>query len=438
MTDVVWILLGLALGGAVAVAIAQRSARAAERARDEHRRLSAELEGEKTAHAASRESLARASAHLEAIEKARADDATRQKDLERTFSALASDALKSSNAQFLQLAKETLSKTETTHAKELEKRQQAIEHLVKPLGEGLEKLGKFTNEIETKRVEAYGELKSRLETLSNTTDLLGRHSNALATALRGSSQARGKWGEIALRNIVEFAGMTEHCDFREQHTDAAGNRPDLVVRIPGGGLIPVDAKVPFADYEKASRAEDPVTRKRYLTAHAVALREKVRELAKKDYASQLEGEVDFTVMFVPTEPILSAALEANPDLYSEALELKVLPATPVTLIALLRTVGVYWQQERMAQNAKEVWREARELHRRLATFSDHLGRVRKGLATAVEGYNQAVGSYGARVLPQGRKIEELGDILEDKQRLGSLPGLDTHLKEMPPVVETES
>ena len=438
MTDALWILLGLAIGGGIAVAIALRGSRALARARDEAATLSAELEGERAAHATSRESLASTVAKLEAVERARAEDAERQlddtarrKELETTFQALASNALRSSNAEFLQLAKETLSKTETTHAKELEKRQQAIEHLVKPLGDGLEKLGKFTNEIETKRVEAYGELKSRLETLASTTDLLGRHSNALATALRGSSQARGRWGEIALRNIVEFAGMTEHCDFREQQTDASGNRPDLVVRIPGGGLIPVDAKVPFADYERASRAEEPVERKRALAAHAVALREKVRELAKKDYASQLEGEVDFTVMFVPTEPILSAALEQNPDLYSEALERKVLPATPVTLIALLRTVGVYWQQERMAENAKEVWREARELHKRLGRFSDHLEKVRKGLSSAVDGYNQAVGSYGSRVLPQGRKIEELGDILEEKQRISPLSEIDTALKESP-------
>ena len=422
MTEALFSILGLAVGAALVFLLIRTRMRADQLRVEE---LRGECASERDAHARTREELARVAAQREALESARVNDEERRKETETTFRALAADALQKSNEQFLQLARERFEKSEASHAKELEKRQEAIEHLVKPLGEGLEKLGKATREVETKRVEAYGELKTRLEQLASTTELLGRRSGDLATALRGSSQARGRWGEIALRNIVEFAGMTEHCDFVEQHTDAAGNRPDLVVRIPGGGMIPVDAKVPFADYEQATRAEDPPARKRHLDAHATALREKVRELAKKDYASQLDGEVDFTVMFVPAEPILSTALERNPDLYNEALEKKVLPATPVTLIALLRTVGVYWQQEQMAQNAKEVWAEARELHKRLSTFSEHLGRVRKGLSGAVDAYNQAIGSYQSRVLPQGRRIEELGGAAE---KLSAPKEIDTPVK----------
>jgi len=425
MTEALWALVGAMVGG---IAVRQWTARSNRQTQEAAAR---DLESERKAHSETRESLAHESATRAAMEAARLDDEARRNELEKTFRALASDALNSSSEQFLKLAKARFSKTETQHSQELAKRQQAIEHLVKPLGEGLEKLGKFTNEIEQKRQEAYGELRLRLEQLATTTLDLGRHSNALATALRGSSQARGRWGELALRNIVEFAGMTEHCDFTEQPTDRAGNRPDLVVKLPGGGLIPVDAKVPFVDYESACREEDPERRQSSLSAHAIAVRNKVLELAKKDYASQLDGEVDFTVMFVPAEPILSAALEHTPDLYSEALRKKVLPVTPVTLIALLRTVGVYWQQERMAKNAEKVWDEANELQRRLITFADHLGRIRKGLHQALDGYNDAVGSYQTRILPQGRKVEELGGTAEGHKRLGDLGEIDRALREAP-------
>ena len=426
MKEALWALIGLMVGG---IAVRYWMARWSRQAQEIAAR---DLESERKAHGETKESLAHERATRAALETARLDDEARAQELEKTFRALASDALNSSSEQFLKLATAKFSKTETQHSQELEKRQQAIEHLVKPLGEGLEKLGKFTNEIEQKRQEAYGELRQRLEQLATTTLDLGRNSNALATALRGSSQARGRWGELALRNIVEFAGMTEHCDFTEQQTDRAGNRPDLVVKLPGGGLIPVDAKVPFVDYESACREEDPDRRKSALSAHAIAVRNKVLELAKKDYASQLDGEVDFTVMFVPAEPILSAALEHTPDLYAEALRKKVLPVTPVTLIALLRTVGVYWQQERMAKNAEKVWDEANELQRRLVTFADHLGRIRKGLHQALDGYNDAVGSYQTRILPQGRRVEELGATAEGQKRLGDLGEIDRALREAPP------
>lgn len=425
MDQVLIALLALLAGGALGYAIARRGAR------EESGRLAGELEAERAAHAGSREELARASAGRDALEAARADEQARRRELETSFRALSAEALKSSNEQFLQLAKETFAKTEQHHSSELAKREKAIEHLVKPLGEGLEKLGKFTTELERKRQEAYGELRTRLEHLSTTTLDLGRHSSALVSALRGSSQARGRWGEIALRNIAEFAGMTEHCDFVEQETDSAGNRPDLVVRLPGGGRIPVDAKVPFADYEKAHREEDPAQRAALLDAHAHALREKIRELARKDYAAQLDGKVDFTVMFVPTEPILSAALERSPDLYAEALAKKVLPATPVTLIALLRTVGVYWQQERMAENAEHIWGEAKELQKRLVVFAEHLARIRKGLVAALDGYNDTIGSYQSRILPQGRKIEELGAVQDEKRRIETIEPIEEVVKEIP-------
>lgn len=417
--------VGLLIGAGIAAFLARRTARADLAARD------AALEAERGAHSETRERLAEERARRESSEKQHADEETRTKELEKAFRALAADVLKSSNQQFLELAHETFAKTETHHTKELDKRQQAIEHLVKPLGEGLVKLEKFTNDLERKRSEAYGELRQRLEQLALTTTDLGKHSSALATALRGSSQARGRWGELALKNIVEFAGMTEHCDFTEQTTDQAGNRPDLVVRLPGGGLIPVDAKVPFADYEAGCRAEDPALRKAKFDAHARALRDRIRELAKKDYAQQLAGQVDFTVMFVPAEPILSTALERMPDLYSDALAKKVLPVTPVTLIALLRTVGVYWQQEKMAENAERVWVEAKELQKRLVTFAEHLGRIRKGLTSALDGYNDAIGSYSGRILPQGRKIEELGAIHDEKKRIDPLGEIESVVREVP-------
>jgi DNA recombination protein RmuC len=261
--------------------------------------------------------------------------------------------------------------------------------------------------MEEKRAKAYGSLHKELEGLRDSTRTLQEQSSQLTTALRGSSQARGRYGELLLRNVVEMAGMTEHCDFIEQETTETGQRPDVVVKLPPKGLIPIDAKCPMSAFLDAVAADDPKTRDALFLKHSKDLREKVRELKKADYASQLDGEIDFTVMFLPGDDLLAAAFKYDPDLQEYAINNRVLIATPVTLVALLRTVGVYWRQHDLAQGAKEIQHWAEELHKRVATFVGHFAAIGKHLGQAQESYNQAIGSYERRVRPAGQKLEQL-------------------------------
>ena len=341
------------------------------------------------------------------------------------FRELAGKALQENATQFLQLAKTRFEASEKQGEHDLETRQKAIEQLVKPLQEKLADMGKVTRELEARREKAYGEIQQQFTALSAATGELHKSSHALGEALKGSSQARGRWGEMALRNVVELAGMTEHCDFSEQFTDAEGQRPDMVVSLPGGGAIPIDAKTPFSDYAKACETSDSAEREAHLAAHAAAVRLRVKDLARKDYARVLDAEVDFTVMFIPADPMLAAAFQHNPELQTDALRDRVLIATPVTLVALLRTVGVYWNQEKLARNADEVVQVAGALYERLSLFGEHLGKVGKGLNSAVAGYNKALGSFQRRVLPSCRKLEELGAVPDSKRQVEQPPEVDS-------------
>ena len=342
-----------------------------------------------------------------------------------TFGALADEALRRSSEQLLTLADLKLQTSTTKHSAELDQRQRAIAELVRPLGEQLGRLDRASRDLESKRERAYAELEGQFKELALATRRLDDQSNALTTALTGSSQARGRWGELSLRRIVELAGMSEHCDFVEQPTGSDGSRPDMVVLLPGGGHIPIDSKVPLVDYIASCDVTDARERRRHLAAHTGSLRRFIRELARKDYAAGLDGPVDFTVMFLPGEPILAAACEMRPELQQEALEQRILIATPVTLVALLRTVGTYWRQDKVAESAQQVWDAARTLHERAQHFSKHLAGVGKSLGRAVGDYNAAVGSYAQRLIPAGRALEKL--------TVG--PGGNGSLDEPPPVDE---
>jgi DNA recombination protein RmuC len=205
----------------------------------------------------------------------------------------------------------------------------------------------------------------------------------------------------------------------------------MVVHLPGGGAIPVDAKMPLSHYLKACEETDPVRREQHLRNHAAAVRGFVRDLSRKDYAAALDSEVDYTVMFVAGEPILAGAFENAPDLLLEAMRERILIATPVTLVALLRTVGVYWRQEQVSENAKQVWQAALDLYERTSIFQDHLSKLGKGLAAAIQGYNDAVGSFSSRILPQGRKLEELGVVQDTSKRLAEPPVIEKTTRELP-------
>ncbi len=425
----------LAVGGVlgwVVAALRERARTAAAESRAEaalERRL--KLESEVADLAEERGALERKVAGAEVeirtareqleAQKAFIDDSRKQ--LEDAFKALASDALEGSSQQFLKLAEQRWRTTREEAAGELEKRKAAIETLLEPLKLTLKNLDEKTGVMEKERRGAYDALKENLRSLESATSSLQERTTTLASALRGT-QVRGRWGEIALRNIAELAGMSEHCDFVEQATVGDGKRPDMVVKLPEGRLIAIDSKVPLAGYLKAVEAVDEGAREAGLREHVQAVRSHIRNLAARDYAAELEGDVDLVVLFLPGDPFLAAAFAKDPDLQVEALRSRVLVATPTTLVALLRTVAIYHQQRSLAENAREIADTARELYDRAAKVGDDLGRAGRGLKTAVDAYNAAVGSFERRFLPMGQRLAELKVTEQSRRELTAPEPLD--------------
>jgi DNA recombination protein RmuC len=285
--------------------------------------------------------------------------------------------------------------------------QQAAERL-KPLREQLEQQSKFVRELEKSRAEAYGDMGKAISQMMETHKDLRGETSKLTTALRRPDQ-RGKWGEVQLRRVVELAGMTNHCDFTEQATIRDGDttqRPDLIVKLPGGGQIVIDAKTPLNAYLDA--IEDESVRVERRVAHADAMQGHWKTLAKKSYWEKVAGSPDLVVMFIPIESALMAAMDVRPTMHADAMAEKVLIATPTLLVGLLRSIAFGWRQDALAKNAREIAEVGKELYERLTTFISHHAAVGKKLESAVKAYNQSVGSLEGRLLVSGRRLHELG------------------------------
>lgn len=325
------------------------------------------------------------------------------------FQRLSDDALKHNRDEFLRMATEQLSGTEQHAKADLQQRRDAVEALVKPLGEQLDKVTNQVQSLEKSRTDAYAELRTQVQAMGKNSEQLRDETQQLVAALR-APQVRGRWGELQLRRVVEAAGMVEHVDFTEQASAASDDgklRPDMVVKLAGGKRVVVDAKVSFNGFLEAQQATDEATHKDRLHAHTRHIKAHVDSLAGKRYWEQFAPAPEFVVMFVPSEVFITAAAEHDPAIYEYAFERNVVIATPATLVALLRTVGYTWRQETLAQNAQQVLDLGRELHSRLSTLGGHVSKLGNQLNKTVTAYNSTVSSLESRVFVTARRMADL-------------------------------
>ena len=349
-------------------------------------------------------------------------------DLREAFKALSAEALKQTAPEFLRLAEQSLGKFQETAKGDLARRQEAIKTLVEPLKQQLETYQQRLQQSESAQSSTLGEVKKQLDLLSLQSQSLAAETQQFRMVLK-SNQARGRWGEETLRRVVEAAGMSAHCDFTEQ-TQSGENRPDLIVRLPGERFIIVDAKVPDLDFLGALEAADNTKRAELLAAHAAKLKATIKQLADRDYPHEFPNALDYVVLFVPAESLFSAALEGDHDLIIWAAEKRILLATPASLIALLRSVSVSWQQHAQTENAQKIAAAAQEFYVRVAKFTDHFEKIRAGLDRANSAFNDASASFQTRVRPAGERLAELGGGAGGKA-LADLQPLDATLR-LPP------
>ncbi len=449
---VIGVLIGLAAGVLVGVvwylARGARAARAAHLAEarladakltitEQSMQLQALAETAKSAESA--RDVARAELELQHRHQVEAT-ARAEEDMARltgAFASLSQEALARNNEQFLALADTRFGQVRAAAQGDLAQRQQAIEELLSPLSETLTRYERGIQQLESERQGAYAGLNERVAALHQGHEQLQKETRNLVSALR-TPHTRGRWGEMTLRRAVEAAGMLEHCDFEEQKTVAGDEgylRPDMVVFLPGEGQVVIDSKVPLDAFLQFTDADDDEARQALLKKHAAQLRTHVDQLAKKEYWRQFERSPEFVVAFIPGEPLLAAALDADPTLQDHALDKRIVLVTPNTLVAMLRTIALSWQQETLAENAREVKELGAELYERLRIWTGHMQVLQKSLTSSVDAYNRAVGSLESRVLVTARKFPALGVVGNEAAGITELSPIEAaprHLQAVEP------
>lgn len=351
--------------------------------------------------------------HDRILTEAKESQAKALADLREAFKALSADALKQTAPEFLRLAEQSFGKFQETAKGDLAQRQEAIKGLVEPLKQQLDTYQKQLQQNETAQADTLGKVKEQLTALAASSQSLAAETAQFRSVLK-SNQARGRWGEETLRRVVEAAGMSAHCDFTEQ-AQSDDKKPDLIVKLPGDRFIIVDAKVPELDFLDALDAADAVKRTQALAAHAGKLKAAIKLLADRDYPRQFPNALDYVVLFLPAESLFSAALEGDHDLIIWAAERHIMLATPASLIALLRSVSVSWQQHAQTENAQKIAVAAQEFYARVVIFTEHFSKIRDGLEKANDAYNKAAASFQSRVRPAGERLAGLGGAQASKQ-----------------------